>query len=245
MWHCFDLCCVFSSRTTLWTGLIMAPGRLSHRVSKVPANMKMTSTGRWMTGVHVNMANVTFFKWLWLSTANRAAWAWVPTPPSISLPLIVCAFIFFSLYSLRGVCVRSGSFKHCSKSIALIKGITSQKRGEKTQAALRSSVKLEKARYTEQMFVTLQTTIPERLSERQQKKDKPAKIKERKERYVFTISPAFSVYRADDESYCFGPASVHLASKSHWLVTVVGSDPYFILAHAYMQICACVQYVYR
>lgn len=42
----------------------------------------------------------------------------------------------------------------------------------------------------------------ERLSERQQKENIPAKIKERKERYVFTISPAFSVYLADDESYC-------------------------------------------
>lgn len=41
-----------------------------------------------------------------------------------------------------------GSFKHCSKSIALIKGITSQKREKQethTQAALRSSVKLDKS----------------------------------------------------------------------------------------------------
>lgn len=43
----------------------------------------------------------------------------------------------------------------------------------------------------------------------------------------------------------FRPASVHLASKSHQLVTVVGSDPYLIEAHIYMHICACVQYVYR
>lgn len=31
-----------------------------------------------------------------------------------------------------------------------------------------------------------------------------------------------------------GPANVHLASESHQLVTVVGSDPYLIQAHAYM-----------
>lgn len=86
---------------------------------------------------------------------------------------------------------------------------TEKKRETKeTQAALRSSVKLERAKYTKQMFVTLQNdNTRERLLEPQQKRTYRihtyAKIKERKERYVFTISPAFSVYLADDESHYF------------------------------------------
>lgn len=70
----------FSTRTTLLTGLIMAPDRLSHRVSKVPANMKMTSTGRWTTGVHVNMANVTF------SNGSGSARPTGPSEPGCPLP---------------------------------------------------------------------------------------------------------------------------------------------------------------
>ncbi len=56
--------------------------------------------------------------------------------PFYSLPLIVYAFIL-SLYSLWGVCVWGpGHSKHCSKSIALIKGITSQKREKKKHKLL-------------------------------------------------------------------------------------------------------------
>lgn len=45
-----------------------------------------------------------------------------------------------------------------------------QKKQKKThKLLLRSSVKLDKARYTAQTFVTLRTTISERLLEQQQK----------------------------------------------------------------------------
>lgn len=97
-------------------GLLLAPGGLS-------LSMKVNSTGLWTKGVHVNVASATF---------SNSSGSLVPVPLSISLPLIVCAFVL-SLYSLWGVCVRSGSFKHCSNSIASIKGITSQKRGGKNR----------------------------------------------------------------------------------------------------------------
>lgn len=125
-------------------------------------------------------------------------------PASISLPLIVCAFIL-SLYSFaRCVCEVRGSFKHCSKSIALIKGITHNKdKKRKTEAAFRSSVKLEKARYTEQMCCHIANGNTIEKLFHNNKKEHTGKRKERKERYVFTILPACLAYPADDKSYCF------------------------------------------
>lgn len=87
-----------------------------------------------------------------------------PTFPGLSPSDCLCIY----LVCTGGVYGRSGSFKHCSKYIALIIGITSQKRQKKkqtTQAAVRSSVKLQKAGYTKPMVVTLHTTIPYRNKE--------------------------------------------------------------------------------
>lgn len=47
---------MFSTRTDLLTGLLMAPDTLSIK----RLNMVMTSTGQWTTAVHVNVANAAF-----------------------------------------------------------------------------------------------------------------------------------------------------------------------------------------
>lgn len=122
----FDSYGMFSTRTTLLTSLLMALGRLCKQLGG-ELNETMDNKGA------CKLSQCYFSKWLWLSTARAGPGRpslGAYSPPFISLPLIVCAFIF-SLYRLWGVCVRSGSFKHCSKSIALIKGITSQKREKK------------------------------------------------------------------------------------------------------------------
>lgn len=164
MGHPFDFFCIFfyhdysvnwfinGTRQAQWQGIKGSRKRL---------NMKITWTGPWTTGVHVNVANVTFPNG---SGSARPSSTCQPgrlsrgAYPPFSLPLIVCAFIL-SLYSLRGVCVRSGSFKHCSKSIALIKGITSQKNKTKHKLLWGVVWSLKKRDIQSKMFVTLQTTI--------------------------------------------------------------------------------------
>lgn len=148
-------------------------------------------------------------------------------PPFISLPLIVCAFIF-SLYRLWGVCVRSGSFKHCSKSIALIKGITSQKREKKKNHKLLWGVVWSlKKRDIQSKCLSHRKRQYHREAFRNDKK-RTYRLKQMKGK-----SATFS--QSHQHSQCtslmmnhivFGPANVHLASKSHRCVTVVGSDPY-------------------
>lgn len=66
----------------------------------------------------------------------------------------------------------------------------------------------------------------------------PAKIKERKKLYVFTISPAFSVYLADDESYCFSGLPVFT-----WPPNPTGWSQWWGLTHIlsrHMHICVYV-----
>lgn len=186
-------------------------------------------------------------KWLWLSMAqhaNRAAWS-----PGRLLPRSFspsdCLCIYFESVQVC-VCVWGpGSFKHCSKSIALIKGITSQKKEKQethTQAALRSSVKLDKSEiYKVNVCHIANDNTRKRFLE--QKKNIAAKIKERKERYVFTMSPGFVSVPLWWRTILFlGQPTLNLASESHRLVTVVGSGPNLIQAHAYcICICACVQ----
>lgn len=143
----------------------------------------MTSRGLWTAGVHVNMANVGF------PNGSGSAQPGVSGPPEPGclfphlFPPSDCLCICFrSVQSVRCVCVcvRSGSFKHCSKSIALIKGITSQKREKKTQAALRSSVKLEKSElYKANVCHIANDNTVERLLEQQQKENHTDRRKER------------------------------------------------------------------
>lgn len=147
--------------------------------------------------MHVNVANVTFPNG---SGSERPG----PTCSPCRLSLGACSPLSLSPSDCLCIYFESVQFVRCVCEVRVIQTLQqvycfdkrhhfTEKRG-KTQTALRSRVKLERARYTEQIFVTLQTTIPERLLEHQQKTDKAAKIKERKERYVFTISPALSVY---------------------------------------------------
>lgn len=109
------------------TGLLMAPGGLTVR----PAHNLTRQRPRQDCGqhwVHVNVANVTFPNGSGSARpgpalrVRRGNWSLGASPPfTIHLSPSDCLCIYLSLYSLRGVCVRSGSFKHCSKSIALIK----------------------------------------------------------------------------------------------------------------------------
>lgn len=117
-----------------------------------------------------------------------------------------CLCIYFrSVQFVRCECVRSGSFKHCSKSIALIKGITSQKREKKKNTScFEEQCEARKSEiYKANVCHFANNNTIERLLELRKKPIIQAKIKERKERYVFTISPALSVYLADDETYFF------------------------------------------
>lgn len=130
---------------------------------------------------------------------HRTVRAWVPSP-LIHLSPSDCLCIYFeSVQFVRCVCERSGSFKHCSKSIALIKRhhFTDKRERNKTQAVsfffwgvVWSLKKRDiqskflshcKQRYHREAF---RTTTKKR-------ENIPAKIKGRKESYVFTISPAF------------------------------------------------------
>lgn len=157
-------------------------------------------------GVHVNMDNVTFPNGSGLAQPSMSS-----KPPEHGCLFLLlfspsdCLCIYFrSVQFVRCECVRSGSFKHCSKSIALIKGITSQKREKKNHKLLWGVVWSSKKRDIQSKCLSHCKQQYHREAFRAKKKKIiQAKIKERKERYVFTISPALSVYLADDETYFF------------------------------------------
>lgn len=89
-----------------------------------------------------------------------------------------------------------------------------EKKQNKTQAALRSSVKLEKATYKEPRSVTLQTAIPYRGFSRNE--TKPEATERRKSSAFHNLTSLVSLVMAK--------RTVYLASECHRSVTVVESD---------------------
>lgn len=91
-----------------------------------------------------------------------------------------------------------------------------EKKQNKIQAALRSSVKLEKAKYKEPRSVRLQTAIPYRGFFKKKKQNQRLKNKE----LYFSQS-----HQPRQCTLVMAKHTVYLASECHRSVTVVESDP--------------------
>lgn len=151
-------------RSLLFTGLLVAPDRLSQTHWNTPVNnwtpwWPKADTGQprcmetWPT--HLRGPGLR---------ADLVVRARVPALPPlyISLPLIVCAFIS-SLYSLRGVCVRSGVIQTLQQIYCFDERHHFTEKRKKQHKLLSGVVwSLRRARYTKRMAVTLHTTIPYR-----------------------------------------------------------------------------------
>lgn len=148
-----------------------------------------------------------------------------PTFPGLSPSDCLCIY----LVCTGGVYGRSGSFKHCSKYIALIKGITSQKRQKKKkkkQHKLLSGVVWSfKKRDIQSQW--LSHCIQQYHTETKKPKEHSSWDNGKGKSTTFSqVHQSHSQCTSLMINYTvFGPAN-NSATKPHQDVTVVGSDPY-------------------
>lgn len=240
----------------------MAAGRLSHRISTAPANnltwrrpqQTVDNRGaRKHSQCHFTkraLAQHGPGTHIW--TRQMSLGAYPPLPPNPSLSLWLSVHLFESVQFARCVCevrvIQTLQQVYCfdkrhhftekrkKKNHKLLWGVVWSLKKRDIQSKCLSHCKQQ---YHREAF---RTTTKKNMNI-------PAKIRERKEHYVFTISPAFSVYLADDELYCCWACQASLGlqiplvghSGGVWPICYLGTCIYSYV-HVY-SMCTGILYV--